>query len=92
MGAYPRPGLAGRSDIWLCLFTLTGLDSQEAKLTLTPNVTTFFEKLAVSHQEVDMPFFSSSKFLHRACARMLTGESVKDLAADLSISDATLYR
>ena len=39
-----------------------------------------------------MPFRYSSEFRHRACERMLAGESVKDQAAELSVSDATLYK
>jgi transposase-like protein len=39
-----------------------------------------------------MPFRYSSEFRHQVCARMLAGESVKDLAAELRVSDATLYK
>jgi transposase-like protein len=39
-----------------------------------------------------MPFRYSSEFRHRVCERMLAGEAVKDLAAELSVSDATLYK
>jgi transposase-like protein len=64
-----------------------------AQIDLDPEKwTTFCENLAVSHQEVDMPFRYSSEFRQRACERMLAGESVKDLAAELSVSDATLYK
>jgi transposase-like protein len=56
------------------------------------NWTTFCENLAVSHQEVDMPFRYSSEFRREACERMLAGETVKDLAVELGVSDATLYK
>jgi transposase-like protein len=46
--------------------------------------------LAVSHQEVDMRY--SSKFRRRTCERMLIGEAVKELAAELSVNDSTLYK
>ena len=39
-----------------------------------------------------MSFRYSSAFHHRVCERMLAGEPVKDLAAELSVSDATLYK
>jgi transposase-like protein len=39
-----------------------------------------------------MPFRYSSEFRRRACERMLAGEAVKDLAAELPVSDATLYK
>lgn len=39
-----------------------------------------------------MPFRYSSEFRHEVIVRMLAGESVKDLAAELSVSDATLYK
>ena len=39
-----------------------------------------------------MPFRYSSEFRHKACERMLAGEAVKELAAELSVSDATLYK
>jgi putative transposase len=39
-----------------------------------------------------MPFHYSSEFRHQACERMLAGEAVKDLVAELSVSDATLYK
>jgi transposase-like protein len=39
-----------------------------------------------------MPFRYSSEFRHQVCERMLAGESVKDLAAEISVSDATLYK
>jgi transposase-like protein len=38
-----------------------------------------------------MPFRYSSEFRRQICERMLAGEAVKDLAAELSVSDATLY-
>jgi hypothetical protein len=50
-----------------------------ATIDLNPgNWTTFCENLAVSHQEVDMPFRYSSEFRREACERMLAGEAVKD--------------
>jgi putative transposase len=39
-----------------------------------------------------MPLRYSSEFRREACRRMLAGEPVKDLAAELSVSDATLYK
>src|SRR5437868_3078559 len=39
-----------------------------------------------------MPFRYSSEFRHRMCERMLAGEAFKDLAAEVSVSDATLYK
>ena len=39
-----------------------------------------------------MPFRYSSEFRRQVCERMLAGEPVKDLAAELSVSDATLYK
>ncbi len=39
-----------------------------------------------------MPFRYSIEFRLRACERMLAGEPVKDLAVELSVSDATLYK
>jgi transposase-like protein len=55
-------------------------------------VDSFCENLAVSHQEVDMPFRYSSEFRRQACERMLAGESVKDLVAELSVDSSTLYK
>jgi transposase len=48
--------------------------------------------LAVYHQEVDMPFRYSVEFRRQACERVLAGEPVKPLAAELSVSDATLHK
>jgi hypothetical protein len=42
------------------------------------------EKLAVIYPEVDMSFRYSSEFRHQVCERMLAGEPVKDLAAELA--------
>ena len=39
-----------------------------------------------------MPFRYSSEFRREACERMLAGETVKDLAVELGVSDATLYK
>jgi putative transposase len=39
-----------------------------------------------------MPFHYSSEFRHEAVARMLAGEPVKDLAAELGVSNPTLYK
>jgi transposase-like protein len=39
-----------------------------------------------------MPFRYSSEFRRQVCDRMLAGESVQKLAAELSVCDATLYR
>ena len=39
-----------------------------------------------------MPFHYSSEFRHTAIERMLAGERVKDLAAEIGVSDATLYK
>ena len=39
-----------------------------------------------------MPFRYSIEFRRRVCERMLAGEPVKDLAVELSVSDATLYK
>jgi transposase-like protein len=39
-----------------------------------------------------MSFRYASEFRHQICERMLAGEAVKKLAAELSISDATLYK
>jgi len=39
-----------------------------------------------------MPFRYSGEFRHQVCERMLAGESVQELAAELSICNATLYR
>jgi transposase-like protein len=50
------------------------------------------ENSAVIYREVDMSFRYSSEFRHQVGERMLAGEAVKDLAAELSVSDATLYR
>jgi transposase-like protein len=48
--------------------------------------------MAVSHQEVDMPFRYSSEFRQEAIARMLAGERVKDLAVELGVANPTLYK
>jgi transposase-like protein len=48
--------------------------------------------LAVSRLEVDMPFRYSVEFRRQVVDRMLAGEAVQQLAADLSVSDATLYK
>jgi transposase-like protein len=39
-----------------------------------------------------MPFHYSGEFRRQACERMLAGEAVKELAAELGVSDATLYK
>ena len=39
-----------------------------------------------------MPFHYSSEFRHTAIERMLAGERVKDLAVEIGVSDATLYK
>jgi putative transposase len=39
-----------------------------------------------------MPFRYSGEFRRQACERMLAGESVQELAAELSVCNATLYR
>jgi putative transposase len=39
-----------------------------------------------------MPFHYSSEFRRQACQRMLEGKAVKELAAELSGSDTTLYK
>jgi len=39
-----------------------------------------------------MPFRYSSEFRRQACERMLAGESVKDLVAELSVDSSTLYK
>ncbi len=39
-----------------------------------------------------MPFRYASEFRRRACERMLGGEAVEALAAELSVSDSTLYK
>jgi transposase-like protein len=39
-----------------------------------------------------MSFRYSSEFRRQACERMLAGVPVKELAAELSVSDATLYK
>ena len=39
-----------------------------------------------------MPFRYSSEFRREACERMLAGGAVKDLAVELGVSDATLYK
>ncbi len=39
-----------------------------------------------------MPFHYSGEFRRQACERMLAGEVVKELAAELGVSDATLYK
>ena len=39
-----------------------------------------------------MPFRYSSEFRREACARMLAGEPVKELAVELKVADATLYK
>ena len=39
-----------------------------------------------------MPFRYSSEFRRRTCDRMLAGEAVKELAAELSVCTTTLYR
>jgi transposase-like protein len=39
-----------------------------------------------------MSFRYASDFRHQVCERMLAGEAIKELAAELSISDATLYK
>ena len=54
--------------------------------------TTLCENLAVSHQEVDMPFRYSSEFRRQVVERMLAGEAVKELAVELSVSNPTLYK
>ena len=42
----------------------------------------------MSHKEVDMPFRYSSEFRRQVCERMLAGEAVKDLAAELKLVKA----
>jgi transposase-like protein len=39
-----------------------------------------------------MPFRYSSEFRRQVCERMLAGEPVSELAAELRVCDATLYR
>jgi transposase-like protein len=39
-----------------------------------------------------MPFRYSSEFRHKAVERMLAGENVKELAAELGVSNPTLYK
>ena len=39
-----------------------------------------------------MPFRYSSDFRHQVCERMLAGESVKELSAELSVDMSTLYK
>ena len=39
-----------------------------------------------------MPFHYASEFRREVCARLLAGESVKDLADQLSVSMNTLYK
>ena len=39
-----------------------------------------------------MPFRYSSDFRRQVCERMLAGELVQELAAELSVCSATLYR
>ena len=39
-----------------------------------------------------MPFHYSTDFRRRACERLLAGESIKSMAVELSISEATLFR
>jgi transposase len=39
-----------------------------------------------------MPFRYASEFGLQVCARMVAGESVKDLAVELSVSNPTLYK
>ena len=39
-----------------------------------------------------MPFRYSSEFRQEATARMLAGERVKDLAAELGVANPTLYK
>ena len=39
-----------------------------------------------------MPFRYSSEFRRQVCERMLAGEAVKELAAELSVTDTTLYK
>jgi transposase-like protein len=39
-----------------------------------------------------MPFRYAAEFRRQVCDRMLAGEPVKDLAVELSIADATLYK
>lgn len=39
-----------------------------------------------------MPRHYSAEVRHEVCARMLAGEAVKDLCAELGICDHTLYR
>jgi transposase-like protein len=39
-----------------------------------------------------MPLRYSSEFHRQACERMLAGESVKDLVAELSVDSSTMYK
>jgi transposase-like protein len=39
-----------------------------------------------------MPFRYSSDFRHQVCERMLAGELVKELSAELSVDMSTLYK
>jgi transposase-like protein len=39
-----------------------------------------------------MPFRYSSEFRRQVVDRMLAGEAVKELAAELSVNDSTLYK
>jgi len=39
-----------------------------------------------------MPFHYSIVFRRRVCERLLAGESIKSMAVEMSISEATLFR
>ena len=62
---------------------------QDSDLNLE-NVDHVCESFAVYCPEVDMLFQCSHDFQREACARLLAGESVKSLAAELSVTEATL--
>jgi transposase-like protein len=47
--------------------------------------------VAVCRQEVDMPKQYAPEFRRKVCERMLNGEAVKSLVAELHVSEHTLY-
>jgi len=50
------------------------------------------ENLAMIRPEVDMAFTYSTALREAACERLLAGERPEDLAKELGVSMATLYR
>jgi transposase-like protein len=58
---------------------------------VSKNWTTVSGNVAVCRQEVDMPKQYAPEFRRRVCERLMNGETVKSLVAELHVSEHTLY-